>query len=66
MELSEEELILARTRFTQGVADNREIIDAQAALADANDEMIETLYQYDLSRLSLARAKGDVRLLLSD
>ncbi len=66
VELSEEELTLARTRFIEGVADNREIIDAQAALADANDEMIETLYQYDLSRLSLAKAKGDVRLLLSD
>ena len=66
VELSEEELDLARTRFTEGVADNREIIDALAALADASDEMIEIRYQYKLSRLSLARAKGDVRLLLSD
>ncbi len=66
VELSEEELDLARTRFTEGVADNREIIDALAALADASDEMIEIRYQYNLSRLSLARAKGDVRLLLSD
>ncbi len=66
VELSEEELDLARTRFTEGVADNREIIDALAALADASDEMIEIRYQYNLSRLSLTRAKGDVRLLLSD
>ncbi len=42
---------------------NREIIDA---LAGSSDEMIEIRYQYNLSRLTLARAKGDVRLLLSD
>ena len=66
VELSVEELDLASTRFTEGVADNREIIDAQAALAEASDEMVEIVYQYNLSRLSLARAKGDVRLLLSD
>lgn len=66
VELSEEELDLAQTRFMEGVADNREIIDALAALADASDEMIEIVYQYNLSRLALSRAKGDVRLLLSD
>ena len=64
--LGEEELELAQTRFTEGVADNREVIDAQASLAEANDELIETVYQYNLSRLNLASVRGDIRLILSE
>lgn len=65
LELSDEELDLARTRFTQGVADNRDVVDAQANLAGAGDELVESIYQYNLSRLALAGIRGDARLLLS-
>ena len=57
---------VARTRFLEGVADNREIIDAQAALAGSNDEMVEAVYQYNLSRLELAMVRGDVRLVVTE
>ena len=63
--LSEEELNLARTRFTQGVADNRDVVDAQANLAGSGDELVESIYQYNLSRLLLAGILGDPRLLLN-
>ena len=66
MVLSEEELELARIRFIEGVADNRDVTDAQAALAAANDELVEAVYFYNLSRLELARSRGGVRLLFSE
>lgn len=66
VKLAEEEIRLARFRFEQGVADNREIIDAQNRLAVANDNQVEAVHQYNLSRLEYARSKGDVRLLLAD
>lgn len=62
--LSEEELDLARTRFTKGVADNRDVVDAQANLAGSGDELVESIYQYNLSRLFMASIRGDARLLL--
>ncbi len=64
VDLGNEELKLAKERFKQGVADNRDVIDAQTKVADSNDEYIESIYQYSLSRLSLARATGDVRTVL--
>ncbi len=66
VELSDEELELARNRFEGGVADNRDLTDAQASLAEANDELVDAVYLYNLSRLELARARGDVRLLISE
>ncbi len=59
--LAAEELRLARERFTQGVADNRELIDAQQALAQAEDGLLEARFLYGLSRVAFARAVGAVR-----
>ncbi len=64
--LAEEELRLARLRFEQGVADNREIVEAQNSLAQASDNLVEAVYQYNLSRLELARVRGDVRGILQE
>lgn len=66
LQLGEEELRLARVRFEQGVADNREVIEAQNTLALASDNFNEAIYQYNLSRLELARAKGEVRGILAE
>jgi outer membrane protein len=59
--LATEELRLARERFTQGVADNRELIDAQQALALAEDGLLEARFFYGLSRVAFARVVGAVR-----
>ncbi|WP_414664292.1 TolC family protein [Horticoccus sp. 23ND18S-11] len=66
LRLAQEELRLAQQRYQQGVADNREIVDAQNRLAVAEDNFVEAVYQYNLSRVELARAKGDVRAVLAE
>ena len=66
LRLSEEELRLAQQRYQQGVADNREVVEAQNRLAIAADNFVEAVYQYNLSRVELARAKGDVRTVLAE
>ena len=65
-QLSERELELAQTRFREGVADNRDVVEAQANLAQANDGLVEAVYEYNLSRLDYARVRGNVLLLLRD
>lgn len=64
--LAQEELRLARQRYQQGVADNREVLEAQTRLAEAGDNLVDAVYRYNLSRVELARARGDVRSVLSE
>lgn len=66
LRLAEEELVLAETRFREGVADNRELIDAQNRLGQAGDNLNEAIYLYNLSRVEIARARGDVKTVLSE
>ncbi len=66
LSLAQDELRLAQIRFEQGAADNREIIDAQNSLAIASDNLVEAIYLYNLSRLELARATGDIRTILNE
>lgn len=63
-QLREEELGLARVRFERGVADNRDLVEAQSDLAEAEDLVIDALYRYNLARVDLARARGEVSLLV--
>lgn len=60
-QLSEREFELARIRFEEGVADNSDVVTAQAALADAEDQLVEAEFQYLQARINLARIEGDVR-----
>ena len=64
--LAREELVLAQKRFEQGVADNREIIEAQGRLSTASDNVVEAVYLYNLSRVELARVRGDVRTIVQE
>jgi outer membrane protein TolC len=66
LNLAREQLTLAQERYRQGVADNREVVEAQTSLAVADDNYVEAVYQYNLSRVELARAKGDVRTVLRE
>jgi outer membrane protein TolC len=65
-QLAQEELRLARQRYQQGVADNREVVEAQNRLAESSDNLVDAVYRYNLSRVELARARGDVRMVLSE
>jgi outer membrane protein TolC len=66
LSLAQEELRLAQQRYQQGVADNREVVEAQNRLAIADDNFVEAIYLYNLSRVELARSKGDVRAVLAE
>lgn len=65
-DLAAEQLRLARLRYGQGVADNREVVEAQSDLAEAADNLVEAVYRHQLSRVELARVRGEVRQLLEE
>jgi outer membrane protein TolC len=45
-------------RVNAGVDDNLPLVTAQATLAAAQSNLVESLFQYNLSKLALARAAG--------
>ena len=61
--LSQEEVSQARDRFRAGVANNIEVVNAQDALARANDNQIAALYRFNQARADLARALGQIEKL---
>jgi len=63
VKLANDEVGQARDRFQAGVANNIEIIQAQTALARANDNQIVALYRYNQARADLARATGQMQNL---
>jgi outer membrane protein TolC len=48
----------AQDRFRAGVADNLEVVQAQESVASANQSYINSLYAYNLAKISLAQAVG--------
>ena len=63
LRLSLKELNFASQRFAVGVATNVEVTDAQTALAQARDNLIEALFNFNASRVNLARAQGQLETL---
>lgn len=63
VQLAHEEVSQARDRFSAGVANNIEVVQAQDALSRANDNQIAALYQYNQSRADLAHAIGQMESL---
>ena len=60
VELAKEEVDQARDRFKAGVANNIEVIQAQDALARANDNQIVALYRFNQARADYARGIGQM------
>lgn len=56
--LAARELALATQRFQAGVADNTEVLEAQAGLANARALRVQALAQYGAARLNFAAATG--------
>ena len=56
--LAEQALTQSRDRFSAGVTDNLEVVQAQEALATAHENLISSLYLHDLAKVSYARAVG--------
>ena len=58
VELATRALTDETDRVNAGVDDNLPLVTAQATLASAESNLVESLYQYNLSKLALARAAG--------
>ena len=58
LDLANQTLDQARDRFTAGVTDNIEVVQAQSSVAVANDNLISALYAHNLAKVSLARSLG--------
>jgi len=58
VDLANQTLIQARDRFTAGVTDNLEVVQAQDALASANENYISSLYSHNIAKVLLAKAVG--------
>jgi outer membrane protein TolC len=58
VDLAGQTMTQAQDRFTSGVADNLEVVQAQEAVAAANESYISSLYAHNLAKVELARAVG--------
>ena len=57
-DLAAQQLTQARDRFAAGVASNIEVVQAQEAVAVANEHYIAALYGYDLAKGALIKGVG--------
>jgi outer membrane protein TolC len=62
MDLATQALSDETDRVNAGVDNNLPLVTAQASLASAQSNYVQTLYQYNLSKLALARAAGVIEL----
>ena len=51
-------LVQSQDRFTAGVTDNIEVIQAQESVATANELLISALYAHNVAKVALGRALG--------
>ncbi len=58
VQLAAESLRQSRDRFTAGVTNTVEIVQAQQAVALADENLISAQFQYNVAKVSLARAVG--------
>jgi len=58
VQLAAESLQQSRDRFTAGVTNSVEIVQAQQAVAAADENLISAQFQYNVAKVSLARALG--------
>lgn len=59
VDLAEQTLSQSRDRFTAGVTDNLEVVQAQEAVASAHENYIQSLYAHNLAKVELAYAIGN-------
>ncbi len=57
--LARQQLEQSRDRFANGVTDNLEIVQAQQAVAAAEESYIASLFSFNAAKTQVARARGD-------
>ncbi|HWF67502.1 MAG TPA: TolC family protein [Acidobacteriaceae bacterium] len=60
VDLARSSLSDATERFQNGISDDLPVIQAQAAFADAEAQLVNSLYQYNRAKLGLARNLGTI------
>ena len=65
-DLSTQQLEQAQNRFAAGVTSNLEVVEAQEALARANEGWISSLYRHSLHQVQTARALGNAEDAIDD
>ena len=58
LQLAQQSLQQSRDRFTAGVTNTVEVVQAQQTLAQANENLISAEYQYNVAKVELSRALG--------
>jgi outer membrane protein TolC len=58
VQLAHETLTQSRDRFTAGVTDNVEVVQAQQAVVTADSNLIDATYRHNAAKIELARALG--------
>jgi outer membrane protein TolC len=58
--LANRELEMSRDLFSAGIGDNIEVINAQTALARSRQQYVSMLFQYNMARVNLYSALGNV------
>ncbi len=58
LDVATQTLTQARDRFTAGVTDNIEVVQAQDSVANAQEAVISSMYAHNLAKVALARAVG--------
>ena len=58
VDLASEALDEAQQRYKAGVSDNLAVSQAQQAVAQADEQYVDSLYRHNIAKLSLARALG--------
>jgi outer membrane protein TolC len=59
VELAQKQLTQSQDRFAAGVTDNLEVVQAQEAVATANENYISSLYVYNAAKATLGRSIGN-------
>ncbi len=64
--LAERALTQSRDRYSNGVTNYLEVVQAQEALTAAEENYVQTLYSFNVSKMALARAMGVAERRFSD
>ena len=66
VDLANQTLTQARDRFSAGVTDNLEVVQAQESVAAANQAYISSLYSFNIAKVELAKAAGVAERTVGD
>lgn len=64
--LARQQIEQSQDRFAAGVTNNVEVVQAQQAVATANENFIASLYSFNVAKAELARAVGGTEKVITD